>query len=158
LGRHGFVSTIATMRSVIAIAILLASIASFAQPTKRIPVVVEHSGKDAVGQGLAFELREGIRGSQGMKLVTDDEASPRIKVHIVSIESNSSSPGTGSSMAIVLAYDSDTLPHLGYLLTAYIQNCGTKRTTECARNILASVDQSIEDVRKNQPKHYELLK
>lgn len=146
------------MRSVAAIALLLACAVAFAQAAKRIPVVVEHSGTDAVGQRMAFELREGIRGSQAMRLVADRDANPRITIHLVSIDESSTSPGSASALAIVFAYDSDELPHLGYLLNAYVQTCGTKRTSECARNILAYVDQSIEKVRKDRPKQFDLLK
>lgn len=93
-----------------------------------------------------------------MRLVSDSEANPRIKLYLVSIDNSTSSPGNSSSLAIVVALDSDQLPHLGYLLTAYVQNCGTTKSKECARDILALVDKEIEQVRRNGPSQYDLLR
>lgn len=124
----------------------------------RSPVVVEHAGQDSVGQRLAYELREVIRASQSMRLVTASEADPRIVVYLVTIETSRSSPGSSTSAAMTVAYDSDALSLRGYLLTTVVQNCGTQRTQECARDLAASVDEQLEKVRKDWPSLWKLLK
>jgi hypothetical protein len=119
--------------------------------TQRSPIVVEHSGKDSVGQRLAFELREVIRASQSMRLVTAREASPRIVIYLITIENNQAVPGTATTAAMTIAYDSDASAALGNLLTTVVQNCGTKRTQECARDLAADIDQELEKLRKDWP-------
>ena len=138
--------------------LLVVALGCSAQTQRKIPVVVEHSGSDAVGASLAYELREGIRGSNGMKLAADTESNPRIKAFLISIEGTETLPGSMTSMAVAIAYDSNELPHHGYLLTARVQTCGTKRARECSRDILATLDSAIENLRKNHPQSYMLLR
>jgi hypothetical protein len=73
---------------------------ALAQSTTKIPVSVNHSGDDNVGQRYAFELREVIRGSHSMRLISDNEADPRIAISVVTIDGNSRSPG--NSMAAIV--------------------------------------------------------
>lgn len=129
-----------------------------AQTQMRVPVVVAHSGQDDVGQRVAYELREGIRASQSMRLAADAEVDARITVHLVSLDDNRQNPGHASSLAAVYAFDANELPHLGYLLTVFVQNCGIQRTQDCARNLLAYLDREIESLRNKHPGNYSRLK
>lgn len=142
------------------LALLLACIATTvnAQAVRKIPVSVEHTGSDSVGEKVVFEFREGLRGSQGMRLVTESEGDARIAVHIVSQDENDRNPGTSSSMAIVLALDAIDIPHRGYLLRVSVHSCGSSRTQQCARSILANTDKAIERLRRDYPGHYARLR
>ena len=142
------------------VTVLLASFAATASvaQSQRSPVVVEHIGSDSVGQRLAFELREAIRGSQSMRLVTAKEANPRIVVYLITIETTVSNPGALTSAAMTVAYDSDELDARGTFLTTFVQNCGSKRTQECARDLTARVDEELERLRKSWPRLWSALK
>jgi hypothetical protein len=142
------------------ITLLLLTIAAVcaAQTVRRVPVDVAHSGKDSVGQRIAFELREGIRGSQSMRLAAANEANPRIVVNLVSIDGNDDSPGNSTNLAFVVAYDSSELAFLGLLITASVQTCGTRRTQECARTLLSDIDAALEQMKRQQPAHYARLR
>lgn len=124
----------------------------------RSPVVVEHVGKDSLGQRLAYELREVIRASQSMRLVTASETDPRIVIYLITVETSRASPGSSTSAAMTVAYDSDALSLRGYLLTTVVQNCGSQRTQECARDLAASVDEQLEQLRKDWPNLWKNLK
>ena len=144
---------------IVAAALLLCSSARWAsaQPSPRAAVVVTHTGEDPVGQKIAFELREGIRGSQAMRLVTENEASYRFTVHLVSQDENANSSGLSSGLAVTFAYDANDLPHLGYLITTYVQACGANKTQQCAWNLLAYIDRSLEKLRRDSPQQYQRL-
>jgi hypothetical protein len=124
----------------------------------RSPVVVEHAGEDTLGQRLAYELREVIRASQSMRLVTTAEADPRIVVYLVTIDTSRSSPGSSTSAAMSVAYDSDALQLRGYLLTTVVLTCGSQRIQECAKDLAASVDEQLEEVRRDWPALWKNLK
>lgn len=51
----------------------------------RTPIEVDHSGTDQVGQLFAFELKEAIRGSQGMYLVSNTPQA-RVRIILVSLD------------------------------------------------------------------------
>ena len=147
------------MKSRLSAVLLAIFLVAYSSPSlARTPVVVDHVGKDSVGQRLAYELREVIRGSQSMRLVTAKESDPRIVIHLITIDTLSSSPGNGTSAAMTVAYDSDNLSLRGYLLTTVVQNCGSQKTQECARNLAASIDDELEYVRKDWPSLWKLLK
>lgn len=38
---------------------------------ERVPILVDHSGEDSVGQSVAFELKEQIRRSGAFRLISD---------------------------------------------------------------------------------------
>ena len=56
---------------------------------KIIPVEINHTGKDPVGQNIVFHLKEKIRSSQRMTLVQGVET-PRMKMVITSVTSGTS--------------------------------------------------------------------
>lgn len=139
--------------------LVLVSLAPFCfAQAEKIPVVVEHTGRDSVGQRLVFELREVIRGSQSMRLVTPSEAGPRIVVHVATVEGISSSPGTSTAASISIAYDSVSILFSGYFVGSSVQTCGSLRTQECARDMAASIDAAIQRIRTDSPSLWKLLK
>ena len=70
----------------------------------RFPISVDHSGEDQVGQRYAFELKEAIRGSQGMNLVQAD-VMPQIRVVVVTIDDSMQNKGYASAIATTILYD-----------------------------------------------------
>jgi hypothetical protein len=152
------------MRRTIYIAISIACLAAllagqtYGQSDPRVPIVVKHTGKDLVGSRVAYELREGIRRSQGMKLIASGNAPTRIVVHLLSTDESSEGDNLSSSISVVLALDFDAAPHQGYLLAAYLHNCGRERSASCAFSMLADLDGAIEKIRRDFPSQYRLLR
>ena len=134
--------------------LLLASGFSFAQ-SKKVPVAVTHSGDDSVGEGIAFALKEAVRGSQSFRLVDDEVApkQPRIVVHMVSIDTDEypRQRGLSSSIATVIVFDSIETPGFGIYLTMLVQYCGRDKIDPCAKTILPKIDREIEKLRTSWP-------
>jgi hypothetical protein len=107
------------------------------------PVELLHSGSDQVGTLYAFELREAIRGSNGMRLVTEG-LDPRIKVSVVTIDAGSPRDrGISSAIAVTILYDSLEVPLGGAHLTTVVQVCGRDRAEFCARSLLSTIDSEV---------------
>lgn len=139
------------------LAILTATTGALGQATRKVPVVLEHSGRDMVGQRVVFELREVIRGSQSMRLVTMAEADPRIVVSVVTVEGGNV-PGNSTAAAVSVLFDSSSILFSGYFIISSVQTCGSLRTQECARDMAATIDAGIERVRTGSPSLWNLLK
>lgn len=124
----------------------------------RYPVQIVHTGSDQVGLRYAFELREAIRGSKGMTLVNDGLDPPRIKVSLVTIDTESSGErGVASAIAVTLLYDSIDIPAGGAHLTTVVHVCGRDRVASCARDLLARIDAQVAWLEKNWPSLWKTL-
>jgi hypothetical protein len=134
---------------IILVLLLMPSI-SFSQAS-RVRVAVTHSGDDAVGRTMAFALKEAIRGSQSFVLFEHDYKNPTILVRMVSVEAHAGEKGISSAVAIVIAYDSVNTPASGILLELVVRACGRDRAVGCGKDILSYIDQSTEDLRRNNP-------
>lgn len=135
----------------LAVAVLV-SLAAVAQSTTKIPVQVLHSGSDLVGQQLAFELKEAIRASQSMRLVTDTDSGARVRVSIVSLNPDPERASQSHTVAATtFAFDDTWVPLNGILVSATVETCGARRVQECARSTLANIDSVIERIRKSAP-------
>lgn len=119
--------------------------------TVKTPVEVVHAGRDTVGSRFAFELKEAIRSSNSMRYVIATEADPRIVVHIVTVDTSSTTPGNGTAASVSIIYDGKLVPVSGIFLDSMVQTCGYQRVAECARGIAGDVDAAIEKLRKNWP-------
>lgn len=135
--------------------VFLAPKVSLAQQT-RIPVEVVHTGDDQVGSGIVFQLKENIRASQSMRLVTDTSVA-RIRVAIVSIDDDRKNPGIRSALSLTFVYDSLDIPLLGLHLSSSVQSCGRDRIASCAQDNLVSIDKAIEDLRKYGSSYWRAL-
>lgn len=133
---------------------LLLSSVSFAQT--KYPVEVLHSGNDRVGTLYAFELREAIRGSHGMRL-TDNALEPRIKVSVVTVDADMQSRGYSSAIAVTILYDSLDVPLGGAHLTTIVQICGRDRAATCARDLLSSIDAEVIRLRDRSARLWKTL-
>jgi hypothetical protein len=125
--------------------------ATFSQEAK-VPVNVEESGNDSVGQRLAFAVREKIRASAGYKLV--EHADSRVTISIVSLDPEHSEGSPGLSTAASIAFTMTNLnsfqrtnPQTYYpiFLTHLVMVVGSARVNEQAESILAALDKTLED-------------
>ncbi|HMM37699.1 MAG TPA: hypothetical protein PKB11_02975 [Desulfovibrio sp.] len=64
----------------------------------RVPVVVDYEGEDALGQRLAFELREAFRASAGFRLTGTGDKGLRLRLRAV--PEFKDRPGLGSIYAV----------------------------------------------------------
>jgi hypothetical protein len=138
---------------------LLAPAFCLAQATKKIPVAVAHFGEDQVGQGLAFALKEAIRGSQGFFLVESTADRPRISVflHSVDTETHADNKGRSSAIAEVILYNSLLTPAGGIFITVNVLICGVEQVENCATRRLPQIDRAVEYLRKSWPSFWKTL-
>lgn len=122
----------------------------------RFPISVDHSGEDQVGQRYAFELKEAIRGSQGMNLVQAD-VMPQIRVVVVTIDDSMQNKGYASAIATTILYDSTEVPLGGAHLTTLVQTCGRDVVNTCARSLLAAIDAQVTRLRTRSPRLWNTL-
>jgi hypothetical protein len=115
-------------------------------------VKVVHTNEDQVGQSVAFNLKEAIRGSQSFFLV-EEIKKPTITVLLVSIDISVNEPkkGVSSANSEVVVYDSLTTPGNGILLYSNVAHCGSNKVEQCAKSILPSMDRAVQDLRANWP-------
>lgn len=123
----------------------------------RVPVAVTHIGADQVGALYVYEIREGIRGSQGMRLVDDNYPDGHIKLVITTVDADSRETGRSSAMATTFLYDSRDIPLAGAFLTQYVHACGRDRVASCARDIVAATDNQIQRLRTRNERLWKTL-
>lgn len=138
------------MKALLSILLALHCFSASAQP-ERAPVELSHSGSDEVGNRLAFEIREVLRSTQGLRLVTETEADPRLVIHLVTTDAGTTATGVSTAASITIAYEGRLVEINGYFMTSRVQVCGRSRTQECARDIVASVDTALQRLRRDWP-------
>lgn len=123
---------------------LLASFCLHAQA--QVPVEVEHTGRDSVGQRLAYYVKESLRASRGLELTTD-ESIVRMQLSIVTLEGNRDSPGsyTVYSASWLWTNPKNLFP---FYLTSSVGYCGTQRARECAEDLVAKTNTQAEEIQK----------
>lgn len=126
--------------------------------SNKIPVAVNHIGNDSVGQGVAFALKEAIRGSQALRFVDHEPtpSTPRIVVYISTL-SVQEKENISSALSYSIAYDSSEFPALGALLTSIAGICGRRETETCAKNFLVRIDRTLEQFRRDWPNLWKTL-
>ena len=122
---------------------------------ERVPVLLDAtvSDDDTVGRVLAFELKEGVRGTRSFRLVDDPKAWPYLRVAIVTLKTSEVS----SALAVTYVYDDPVMPLEGAFIHSAIHTCGRERTTACARSILASIDEAASRLRRADATLYRKL-
>jgi hypothetical protein len=137
--------------------LLLLALPALAFPQGKTPVSVEHTGDDAAGQLFAFELKEAIRASHGMHLVTG-ELEPRIKVVLVSHDDSfGEEKGRRTAIAISILYDALDVPLGGAFLTSSVQICGRAVAATCARGVLSLIDKHTDSLRTRAPRLWQTI-
>jgi hypothetical protein len=122
-----------------------------AQTQRKVPVEVRHSGKDSLGQRYAFEVKEAIRASQGMRLVTESDPGARIVAKFVTLEASEDRPGISTMISTTYVFDSQWVALFGFHITSTVEVCGYLRISECVRSTLTDIDRAISTVRTSAP-------
>jgi hypothetical protein len=135
---------------------LLFAASSASNAQGKLPIQVIHSGDDQVGKLYASELREAIRRSHSMRIV-GDAFSPRIKIALVSVETETPDEGRRSAVGVTIAYDSMHIPLHGALLESLVHICGSDRVAFCAKEVVARIDAQAEYLRVNSPEFWKTL-
>jgi hypothetical protein len=122
-----------------------------AQDAKKIPVAVSPGGDDPVGQAFVLALKEAIRGSKSLLLVDTEilPKTPRIVVHVLSVNNVVAEKGDSSAIGIIIVYDGSQTPGNGIYLSASVSICGKDRVESCAKSTLPDI--SVEFLRKDEP-------
>lgn len=136
----------------IVLILLLPAAAAFPQNPKKIPVAVDHTGDDQVGQQVAFALKEAIRRSQSFRYVDHDRNAntARIVVYLVSLESYVGSRAVSSAISQSFVYDDESIAARGIFLYSGVMECGRDKTESCANAILPDIDRAVERLRTGQ--------
>lgn len=128
-------------------ALLLLFGAFGAQAQAGMPVYVQATAPDAVGNRLVYAIREGIRRSSAMRLV-DREQDGFLSLRIVTLDPDESS---SSSLRTVysIVWITKTLhePPVSMYLTNSVGVCGANMVLQCADNLVADTDNQATFVR-----------
>jgi len=113
-------------------------LASTGQPAKAKPILLEVSSEadDTLGARLEYSLREKLRRSAGMTLVTKGK-SVRIIVVTLPIDKGADSAMLLFSYTFTL-YRGDDQPDLYH--STSIMRCGRNRIDDCASDVIAAAD------------------
>ena len=140
----------------IALAFLLVSPMVADAQDQRISVSVSHTGEDNVGQRLAFALREVVRSSAGYRLVDAREATFRVSLVTLDPERSQSAAGSWTTAAVTVTVRNthpfnSSNPQTWYPihLSTAIVLAGASKAEDQAKGILASLDASIEDYKRD---------
>lgn len=142
------------LRFAIVVAALLPWATTSAQEAKkdgRLSVYVAQSGEDAVGQALAYAVREELRRSAGFNATTAREA--LVTINIASLDLGSERIRAGTWSAIAVSY---TMYNLGTFsegnpqtlypiyLSGTVIVVGADATDRMAKSVVAMLDRTIE--------------
>lgn len=121
--------------------------------SKKIPVAVEHTNRDLVGQGVAFALKDAIRGSNSFFLIDSGEIMrPRIVVKLLSSET----PANASMFAVAFVYENIQTPG-GILLRLSIGFSDRDQIDPAAKAMLPTIDQAVEHLKEFYPALWQTL-
>jgi hypothetical protein len=146
---HRFLST-----CLLLVAFVLSGAATAQTP--KIPVAVNHTGDDSVGQRLAFSVREVVRASRGYDLAQGPGSMFRIGLVTLNPENSRGSQNIWTAAAITFtmrnlnSFD-DRNPQTWYPihLETYIVTVGSGRIEDQAKSIVAALEAAIEEYRKD---------
>lgn len=125
------------------------SITLSAQQNK-IPVYINFSGEDLVGEKLFYAIKEDIRKSSSMELSYNIEYS--LVLNIVSVDYNPKNSGNACIYSITWCVQLD-ISNPQYYSTSSVGTCGLDRVVDVAGRLVALTDDKI-----GQLKLHEVLK
>lgn len=128
---------------------------TYAADELKITLSVTHSGKDRVGQNLAFALREVVRASSGYQLVSGPSALFRVTLKTIDPHYQTEDfKGLATVAAVTITMRNlhpleSGRPQTWYpiFIASGITMSGADRIDEFAKTILADIDSAIEDYR-----------
>ncbi len=128
------------------IAVLITTITISAQQQK-IPVFINYSGEDLVGEKLFYVIKEEIRKSSSMELSYNIENS--LVLNIVSTDYDANSPGNACVYSIAWCVQfSLSLPQ--YYYTSSVGSCGLDRVEDVAGRLVAMTDDKIAQLKLHE--------
>lgn len=110
------------------------------------PVEINSTTPDTVGQRLVFALKEGVRSSTSLG-ISFDQSKPRMQVNLVTLDQSTTSPGYSTVYAVVILWNNPAQPFPFYL-TQFVGYCGSSRVRECADGLVANVSEQADSVLK----------
>ncbi|MEM1197103.1 MAG: hypothetical protein AAGH57_13435 [Pseudomonadota bacterium] len=110
-------------------------VASLADAVWAEPVSINHSGEDAVGARLAFELVQEI--IRHPALSAGSEIDPGWKVVLHTVETAGS---TTFSVSLVKKAPDQIFD---YFVNSFVGVCGSKRVKSCAQSVIARIEEPI---------------
>ena len=122
----------------------------------RIPISVSHTGDDSVGKQFAYSVREALRASKGFRLVSPENSG--ISVRIVTIDPERSADSKSYWTVAAVTYTMANFipykkgdPQTWYpiYLATHVMTIGSQRVTEQARTVMASIDEKVEQYRRD---------
>jgi hypothetical protein len=123
----------------------------------KVPVEVVHRGTDSVGLEAAYALKENIRKSHGMALVTDTQ--PRIRVLLLSLDSDMKDEDNYASViGTAIVFDSSSAPGRGVFLAFVVSVVGAEKDRLYADSLIGHIDEQIERLRRDWPELYMQLR
>lgn len=114
----------------------------------KVAVTVSHNGQDIVGSKLAYQVKEGIRRSVGLRLAQNHDLS--FVLHLVTRDASSENPGAETVFGYAITYKT---PGGGVVFLGPTgEKCGANRVNEVAQMIVADIDKQADILRRNLPK------
>lgn len=107
------------------------------------PIQVNATSNDMVGQRFVYFVKEDIRSSSSLTLTIDSTL--RMQLLIVTLDQNPTSPGNSTAYSVVLTLVNPQQPFPFYL-NQYVGYCGSSRVKECAQDIVANTADEAEQV------------
>jgi hypothetical protein len=142
------------MRILVLFVLLLIPSLATAQDT-RPAVAVSHSGDDQVGRQLAYAIRERLGRSTLYRLI-ESRQSPAFTISLVTLDDSVNGQGLASGVSVAYLVRND-LPFVSgnpqtwyeLLLEHTLHTVGRSRVELAANNIIANLDRSIADYRRD---------
>ena len=121
------------------VAILAASQATQAQNVYN--VTVTHSDRDMVGERLVYQIREGIRRSEGMALAGPNDVAS-FSISLITLDTRPSNPGHQSLYAVSYLVHNSEAP-FAYLVGSIAGLCPDDSVESVADLIVGGMDRAI---------------
>jgi hypothetical protein len=125
-----------------------------ADEEKRFAVQVDHTGEDLVGQRLAYEIREAIRGSHAYQLEQSPEAI--FTIHLVTLDPDDGNKGLRSIAAITITmrnfvpYEANNpQTWMPMYMNTEVVIVGSNQLKSMAHSIIADFDVAVEQVKQS---------
>lgn len=113
----------------------------------QVKVHVISTADDTVGSRLVFGIREGIRRSSGMELVSL-ESDALVTIRIVTIDPSANTESAGHQTVYSMVVTAKTMHEtpVDMYLENIVGHCGARRVSECADGLVAATDKWAEKV------------
>jgi hypothetical protein len=112
------------------------------QAQQKVAVEVKHKGSDSIGSRLAYQVKERIRSSSGLRIATANE--PRVILYLVTADIFGDKPGSASALGFSIAVRGQSGP-LEHLLYAGVATCGSQSINETSERLIADIDKEAHD-------------